>query len=108
MTPPLPTPDLESRVFDLLEAVKPLVPAVAGGFSRSTGGVEWDYVLRTLRQATPPPTFRASIQALSRGLGQQGQPGLTGAEIDELGEEFHARVLLASSRSISSRLGLSQ
>ena len=54
--------DYETALFDVLEALKPHFPQIAGGFARMTGGVDSKYIVSELRAA---PATAAKTKALA-------------------------------------------
>jgi len=67
--------DYESALFDVLEAITPHFPSIAGGFARHTGGFERDYVLVVIRDSDAfhsrrdPATIPATGHAATEGEG---------------------------------------
>lgn len=54
--------DYETALFDVLEALKPHFPQIAGGFARMTGGVDRDYIVGELRAAPATSRFQERVQ----------------------------------------------
>lgn len=54
--------DYETVLFDVLEALKPHFPQIAGGFARMTGGVDGEYIVSELRSVLATAPFQKRVQ----------------------------------------------
>lgn len=57
-----PWRDYETVLFDVLEALKPHFPQLAGGFARMTGGVDGEYIVSELRSVLATAPFQKRVQ----------------------------------------------